>query len=154
MRYLPGREVAVSSSELANASKIVQQPFTEQDILELHDIFMTNGVHHITVPSVIEGRLIVHALLDSLHYYHDVAALSIEEIPLSSCVHDLSDAMMNATCNGIPIGDYVCDQFYGDFLWIEETPSLVSQLWYAEFEFTLYDLRLDERMPIIIIHYQ
>ena len=44
---------------------------------------------------------------------------------------------------------FFLDCFYFDFLWIEESPSLLSSIWYEQFKQHLVDFNFNKSIPIV-----
>ncbi len=49
---------------------------------------------------------------------------------------------------------FLCEDFFADFLIIECSDQLLTKTWYAQFEHAMYELCLQETMPIVHIIYQ
>ncbi len=136
-------------------ARVVSQPFSEADIIELHNRFLTTGFHSLKVKNIHEGRSLVYTLLASLNYHHNIAALSIESQKLESFVHDIYKALDGySPINEQSIFDYFLDEFNCDFLWIEMSKDLMSQVWFADFEHMLYDFHLNQHVPIVMLSYE
>jgi hypothetical protein len=136
---------------------IVSQPFSEEVILYLQELFLTNDWHCITVDNIQTGRSIITTLLYSLNYYHDVACLSLEEMLLDSRFFDVYTHMLEGNYlegQGYDIEDFLLDSFYADFLWIEETDKLQAAVWYPHFLQALKDLNIDKQIPVLFISYK
>lgn len=134
---------------------IVQMPATyyEQDIIDLHNIFLTHGVHYITVVDLKQGRELVQTLLQSLHYYTNVACVTLDHEPLAESVCDVYAEMATqyspVITNDI-VEQYLLDRFYFDFMWIEASEQLLRSSWYASFENKLNTMN-KSLLPIIIL---
>ncbi len=127
-----------------HTSKLIKKPFSETDILYLHDRFLSNGFQYITAKDIAAGRSIIDTCLTSLNYYQDIACLSVINVYEELLWKGLS------TCN---IEEYLLDQFYSDFMWIELTSILATEVWFTKFEQLIIDLHIDQHMPIVILAY-
>jgi hypothetical protein len=144
-------------AQSAATSKRMQYPFTDADIIELQDKFLTTGLHSIKVPNVAEGRFAINTILKSLNCYSNVACLSMHDTELESKFFDMY--------YGLTLGGYVhgnfeqkLDEFFleqcdVDFLWIEATIQLVEQPWFYSFERKLSQFKIDLQIPIVVLVY-
>jgi hypothetical protein len=136
----------------------INVPLPEEDIIFLQDLFLTNGYHHIKVPSQGSGRIIMHTLLQSMHYYHNVACLTDNSgVPLKKSVTDLCDKI---TCNYLPecsyedVETYFLEQDYIDFMWIELSESLFTNTVAMYVLQVLQELNLAQHIPIISLSFE
>lgn len=145
--------------ELPTDVRRITQPFSESDIIYLHNIFLTHGSHPIKVPDIATGRAIIAAVLQSLHYYGSPACLSLSSLALDNEIFDLSYAMSLAghisnqtseTC----LEEFFLEQFDSDFLWIEATNELLQQAWFGTFMHQLEILKFENQMPIVVVFYE
>lgn len=133
---------------------IITQPLSENDILHLQELFLTNGWHGLKVKSVDDGRSIISTMLYSLNYYNDIACLAIDEMSVDSRFFDVYAHMIEG---GYLEGQYydieafLIEHFYANFLWIEETQELLKAPWYRHFLQAINDLKLDTQIPIIVL---
>lgn len=137
-------------------SKHVATPFSECDIIELHDTFLTNGLHMLTVRNLAMGRSVVSILLESLNCFSTVACLTLSRAPLKPTICNLYDELIfnGALClKDDALETFLLEEFYYDFLWIEATPALVESPWFLHFESTLIKFNLVTTMPIILFSY-
>ncbi|HJM68662.1 MAG TPA: hypothetical protein QGF02_01830 [Candidatus Babeliales bacterium] len=135
------------------SQRLINNPYSEQDILYLHETFLTVGFHGISVPSFDFGRAIMRTFLKSLNCYSDVACLTSHTDPLGDGVTDLYSVLSSrgALDNEDRLKDFILEEFDYDFLWIEEKPEWIFQPWYMEFENALKELHIDKFMPVIIV---
>ena len=57
-------------------AKFFNTPYTESDILELQNIFLSEGFHRIKTTDLGQGRALIHLFLDSLHCYRNPGFLA------------------------------------------------------------------------------
>lgn len=117
---------------------------SEQQILELQDLFLTNGIHHIGVPSFKEGRALMYTFLDALRCYQSVACFTIDGNTLKKPVLDLQKHLLQKDME-----HFFVEEFVSDFLWIEQDKILYQQCLLLENK--LSQLGFDQHMPIIIL---
>ncbi len=130
-----------------------ERALSDQQIIELHVRFLTNGFQHIQVPNVDEGRELMAKLLQSLDYYHMVACLTESEMPLSTTTHDLLTHLIEGRYLPNGLEQFFLEYNELDFLWIELTPNLLAQPWLEQFKSLLIDHNLHMKMPIMCISY-
>jgi hypothetical protein len=132
----------------------INQPFSlklnntfsisEQQILELQDLFLTNGIHHISVPNLKEGRALMYKFLDALRCYQSIACFTIDGISLKKCILDLHSQLLQKDWD-----HFFIEEFTSDFLWIEHD-SIIHQNSLL-LEEKLCQLGFDQQLPIIIL---
>lgn len=129
---------------------------TEDDILYLQDIFLTNGMHAISVPDVKTGRSIMYSMLQSLNYYHMAACMArTQTLPLDASITDIYSQLSCAaheTCYE-EVERFYIEEFFGDFLWIELSPQLVDAQLLAHSFHALNVLEMCRRIPIVTLSY-
>ena len=138
--------------------KVIREPLTEIEILDLQDAFLTNGVHIIKVKNVAAGRNLVAVFLESLHCYHDTAMLTVSDVPLEKSVVNLYEVLIqNGYLDNLDLPDleeFFLEKFYFDFVWLEATEELIANRWFAEFETKLTDLKINNHIPIVFLTYE
>lgn len=143
---------------LAYSKTLSAKTWCEHTILAMQEKFLTNGFQHITVSDGAAGRELVMTFVNSLHCYHNVAALTLEQEPLPQNMTDLYVQLVQNNCLAATraenaMEEFLLDTFYYDLLWIEATPKLLEQSWFVEFEHEISSLQLDEKLPIVMISY-
>jgi len=130
-------------------------PFTEQEIIDMSNSFLTYGFHSFKAKTIAHGRLFINTFLHSLNYYDDIAYLTVEQGSDSHGL-DLYQLFNQEKLLEKPssrLSEFLCNFFHNDFLWIEATPSLMAMPWFIDFEHCLIDLNIDKVMPIVILSY-
>jgi len=138
-------------------ARFIEEPLSEVEILDIQDVFLTNGIHTLHVPTVSAGRRLINTFLHSLDCYYTPACLTGAVEPLHSTVYDLyADVTRYALgmAHGGDLEEFFIERFYVDFLWIEQSEVLKKTTWYAEFEQRLIDLKIDQHIPIICLKYR
>lgn len=146
------RKRTVSSS--GDRVLVLQQPFSEDDILTMHEVLLTPGIHYIAVSSISEGRQAITTFLDSLNYYHKVGCMTLASEPLShtevtDVVHDLAER--DLLSSQVRMGSYFATEFDYDCLWIEAEKPLFHELWFKRFFDELEQLHT--AIPVIVFLY-
>ena len=135
----------------------INRTLSEDDILYLQDIFLTNGVHAIKVSNVATGRVLIYKLLQSLHYHHVVACLTCaENPPLKRSIFDVYRAIMHHELGPDSyddIEDFFIERFYADFLWVELSHESLKKSVVTHATNVVRALDIDSRMPIVTISY-
>lgn len=144
---------------LADASSLplIQFPFSESEILDLQDKFLSEGIHHIKVTDLASGRDLVDTFLDSLTAHREIACLTVSNTALESYITNIyHELLLHGYIDRFEsknLEEFFVDQFYFDFLWIECTSKLMEQSWFADFQMNLLNLKLDRQIPILMISY-
>lgn len=135
----------------------IKMPFSETDIIDLQELFLTNGLHYISVCDVKTGRSIINMFLQSLNYYHDIACLTMVDEPFEQHVFDLYQEMTLRFClepsSQYDIEDFLIEYFYCDFMWVEATQGLIEAPWFSTVEQIIASFKLDKHIPIFILSY-
>lgn len=131
--------------------RMIKEPFSENDVLYLQDLFLTPGVHQITVDNFSKVRVMINKVLKSLHYHQKAACLSFVDLCLESEICDIAQLLIadDYLVSKDRLTLFFLDQFYFDFLWIEETPELLGSRWYEQFKQHLNDFNFNRSVPII-----
>lgn len=149
------RSNQLNSSIGISSYKVSNTQLNEQDIIVLSDKFLTPGFHKIQVDSIEHGRNLIETFLKSLNYYHDVAMLSVEDRIQNHHANIYTSLMaQEKSQSAYDFTEFLCNNFYYDFLWIEATSELAETMWYKEFEYELFNLNFDKIIPIIILSYR
>ena len=126
-------------------------------IIDLHEMFLTKGTHHIRVADLQSGRALIDELLSSLNYYQNIGFLSLNAPKDVPYYHDLY-ALLNE-CGYIDNdGNHDFDQFFSeafflDFMIIETTEQLNKRPWFKELKQSIAHLSFDAQLPVIIMTY-
>lgn len=132
-------------------------PFSEYDILELQNIFLTFGLQEIKVKNVQEGRVIIDKILSSLNYFQNVGYIS----KLKNHNSDYFNIYKNVT-EGFEyqgklspaLEDFFIMNPHFDFIFIELTNSLKSMQLCASLKKIFEMCHADERMPVLLFSYE
>ncbi len=129
----------------------------ENVIIDLHEMFLTKGIHRIKVTNQKYGRQLINNLLRSLNYYQNVAFLSLDKLQEDGIYHDLY-LLLNECGYLDSDGNHNFDQFFSeafffDFMIIEATDQLQDLSWFSELMQSISHLSFDTQLPIIILTY-
>lgn len=107
-------------------------PLPETMIIDLHALFLTKGMHRITVPTLNEGRLLMRDFLYSLHYYQRIGYLTLDAYPASlldnQTYYDLH-ALLEQKAH-VDEAEIMLELFEFDFFIIEYSDELTSCSWF------------------------
>lgn len=129
---------------------------TEDDIITIYGHFITNGFYTITMQSLSASRHLLRSFLRATNYYHDVGCITLEDDSL-----DITDSITNiyyellyggyidSSCEH-NLEQFLSEQFYFDFIWIEATSQLRENSWFDTFQRKLMHLNIDQHIPIIV----
>ena len=133
--------------------------FSEQEILDLQDLFLTYGNHYLKVPTHGQGRNIISLFLESFQYqyFSRVACLTVSPVPLPDAVVSVRDelALSGALAfNHHSLDEFLLNTFYYDFVWVECSQELMQSSWFYYFEKKLIDYNIAQSMPILFVTYE
>lgn len=137
----------------------IKKPLTDSNILELQEKFLTNGLHHITVPTIADGRALIFTFLNSLSFIlHTVACVTTNDITLPVNIISIHEQLSKSENFNTSHTDYMqkffFEQFYYDFIWVEMSSSLITSTWYSDFEKNFIDLNIHKNIPMLIVSYE
>jgi hypothetical protein len=146
-------------SYVLNKLTFMKNALTDTDILELQEKFLSNGLHHITVPTIADGRTLIFTFLNSLSLFLNTpACVTASDLLLPSTIINVYEQLTQQEYfNKADIGymhTFFFEQFYCDFIWVEMTSSLVNLNWYVEFEHIFLDLHIAKDIPMLVINYE
>ena len=127
--------------------------FSERDIIDLQNPFLTPRFHTIKTYNRTTGRLLINAILKSLNCYHDIACLSTQSKNLPKGAHNVYKKLSNGGEQGY-VQEFVLEEMFCDFLFIEKNQEITRKEWYKEFEASLVDFNFNKNIPIIIVLYK
>ena len=143
-----------SREALLSISRKIADPFSEQDILELQDEFLTNGFHYLTVSNIQTGRKIISTFLSSLNYYQEVGCLTVADQALMQNVSNIYELLENSDyLQNMNFEEFFLENWYYDFVWIEAIEQLWYLSWFKKLYLQLADGTLEDSLPIFILSY-
>ena len=135
----------------------VYPQFSEQEILDLQDLFLTYGCNYLTVPTMGQGREIISLFLASFQCFSRTACLTTQPALLDDSVVRLHDELALDGALAFDhhrLDDFLLNKFYYDFLWIECSDDLIQAPWFYYFEKKLIDYNIAQSMPILFVSYK
>jgi len=140
------------SIDIAHISRVSVNAISEDDILYLNDLLLTNGLHQVVVKNMDSGCTIIETFLMCLNKYQWICWLS-GSAKNSRHIYDLKDDLKSYGClnseSMLVYEAYFSEQFYADCLVIECTEKLLQQHWYYYFYKAMCKASIAQRMPII-----
>ncbi len=132
----------------------ILEPFSESTILQLEDVFLSAGTHHITLPSQATAQLLINTFLKLLPVHHNVAYIA--QNTSAKSVYSATDIYQELVSGNYlsSIDDFFYDHFHYDFIWIEASKSIEAAPWFQEFEKNIHEFQAAKPIPILYIHYQ
>lgn len=125
---------------------------SEQQILELQDLFLTNGFHQISVPSIKEGRSLTQIFLRALGCYQTVGCVSNTNMTLKKGIFDIHNYLLACGYldkeNSRDLARFFIEEFDFDFIWIEKKQN---DHWADYFEEKIQEYSIDQQIPIVIL---
>jgi hypothetical protein len=124
---------------------------TEQEILELQDLFLSNGMHCLAVPTLKEGRSLMYTFLNALHCYNAVSCIT-KIGGLRKNTFDVYSYLQQCGYleekNLIHLEKFLTEEFDVDFLWIE---CKKSDTWQLIFEQKIQEIGIDQHIPVMVL---
>ena len=127
-------------------SNIISEPLSEKAILELQDIFLTNGIHYIKLTDVSSDKKIITKIIKSLNCYKNIGYLTksknFEDKTFFNLYKIITAKNKESELMNFLLNDFICD-----FLLIE----LLFENDFINFKKYLLEFGFDKLMPIIIL---
>lgn len=137
---------------------IVTQPFTDRDILDIQEKFLSNGFQYLKVKNILQGRSIIHDFLNSLSLYNDIVCLTLANEQLREGVTNLYAELHGGDSLNLlepyVLDEYFVEDFYFDFMWIEATKNLLRSQEFGKIKEKLIDTVTDQHIPILVFTYE
>lgn len=130
------------------------QRLSEQEILDLQELFLTYGYNHLSASSLGQARTLISLFVETLHSFSRIACLTTSSLALSDNVCRLHDelALHGALAfDHRQLDEFLLNSFYYDFLWIECSDDLMQAPWFSYFEKKLHDYNIASSMPILFV---
>lgn len=157
-RVKPSRLCANPQELFVNGGKKIEKfnlPLTNFDFIKLHSMFMHFSDSTFQAHDITQGRIIIQKILNSLNYYHTIGCLSsVRPVPYMSL--DIFQIIQRqAQVYGLQhaINQFFIEYTQLDFIWIEITESLITQLGQSNIDYFIKIMTQHQAMPVIIIQY-
>ena len=128
---------------------------SEQDVLELQEIFLTFGMHYIKTQNIESGRNIINTILGSLKYYQSIGAITDQaglQEPVCDILVDMKMQGYYLDTILVNLENYFTVHAGFDFIWVELSASLLDQdIMNIKNIFDMYHVQ--ESMPVIFVMY-
>jgi hypothetical protein len=141
-------------------TNLYNQKISENEILYLQDLFLTPGFHKLKFANLKTAREQLYTILDSLQFYQNAAGLSLQVLGLREDITDLYAEILQTGCLNDPdhytsenLVNFCLNNFYYDFLWIENPQALETTQWYQQLLELLSDFKLDQLIPICLVEF-
>jgi hypothetical protein len=121
---------------------------SEQQIIELQELFLTPGFHQYPITTVKDARALMYTFLDALRCYQIVGCMTANtDLPLRKSIFDINDYLWQYGYLGSSNYDkFFIEEFDIDFLWIEPTQHNE----FDQFKEKLAEFNIDKQIPIIV----
>jgi hypothetical protein len=131
---------------------------SEQEILDLQDLFLTHGYHYLNVSSHGQGRALISLFLESLqsNFFSRIACLTMSPAALPDGIASLHDelALHGALAfDHHRLDEFLLNEFYYDFVWIECSRELTQSPWFYYLEKKLVDYNIGLHTPIVFVQH-
>lgn len=114
---------------------------SEQQILELQDLFLTKGIHTIEVPSIRQGRYLIYSFLDALRCFNSVACITMSKVSLKKNIFNMHEYLHWDNDN------FFSHELDFDFIWIEILKDNKHDI--MSYQHIIEHLCMDRQIPII-----
>lgn len=137
---------------------VIREPYSDTDILDLQEKFLTNGFQYFKAQNTPKGRALILTFLKTLGLYHEIACLTLNPThPLPEYVtdvyYDLSSSGYLNAFEPYFLEEYFLD-FYYDFMWIEATQELLLSSWFENVVTNIITMTIDQHIPIVVVVYE
>ena len=146
----PLRSVAKARRRMSELSSI------EFALEKLQQNILSPGMHCITIPTHDQGREVLSLCLDSVGIYQDISMVSMTTKKVPYSYRDLYAEMSSFQALSADTGrleEFLLSCFQSDFLIIEYTQELLEQAWFGKFEQLLYEYKVPQAIPIVMLLY-
>lgn len=140
--------------DIAHVAQVSSTAFTEQEIIAVNDILLSNGLHTVALKNKKIGCQIIDTFLSLLNCYQNIYWLSLRSTTPAGTIN-VYDLLWNGGClqDFAALQEMMTTQFYPSCLVIEVAADLESAHWYKEFYATLHDNHLFEHIPVIRLEF-
>lgn len=133
----------------------LQKLLSEQEIIDLSSMLLTNGIHYLPVKTMAQGRALLDTFLTTLNCYQTPSFITTEQLPPHASYINVAAAMEkkgHETIDASALIDFIYTTVYSDFLWIEVMTKMQNIAWLEELEEKIFALHLNEAMPIVVLY--
>ncbi len=155
LHYSSSRQLVEHFHEI----NLFNEPFSDGEILDLQEKFLTNGFQYLKVQNVIKGRSLIYSFLNSLSMYQEVGCLTLLGQPILKegvvdIYYDLSAGGYLSSFKPHYLEEFFIEQFYFDFIWIEGTRQLLTSHWFEDVKRKMIDMAIDQHIPMVVCVYE
>lgn len=138
----------------STSSRYLLRGFSEQDIIALQDVFMTNGMHDVTVTDIAQGRAMISTFVKALNYHQTIACLSMTRASLDPEIFDIYKILQaGGPITSQKLFDFFLEEFTFDLLVIENSKEVMRAPWFIDFQQQMIEFRFETMIPIICLSY-
>lgn len=138
--------------------KLFMIPFLEHDVLDLQAMFVKPGIHVIKVKNILDGRIIIKTILDSLNYYRNIGFISQENKNIELLGYNIMSHINLKTKSDhdflIDVEKFFSDHSCFDFIWVEFSQDIEKKCSLQDLKKIFTMFHAQERMPVLIIQYE
>ena len=140
--------------DIAHVAQVSSAAFTEQEIIAVNDILLSNGLHTVTLKNKKVGRQIIDTFLSLLNCYEYVYWLGPQGTTPPGTIN-LYDLLWHEGClqDHASLYEVMATQFYPSCLVIEVSDLLESQQWYKDFYLSLQENHLFDNIPVVRLEF-
>lgn len=125
---------------------------SEEQILQLQDLFLSAGSHTMHVADHAQGRVIINTFLRALRCYNSIGCFTQSNLTLEKEFFDIYSYLQGCgylhETSSMNLDQFFLEEFEFDFIWIEADPSKKD---IACFEQKLQEFEIDRRIAIFKI---
>lgn len=140
--------------DIAHIVQVSVTAFTEQEIIAVNDILLSNGLHTVTLKNKTVGCKIIDTFLSLLNCYENIYWLGLKGSTPAGTIN-VYELLWHQGCfqDHAALQELMATQFYPSCLVIEVSDALESQVWYKEFYLSLQENHLLENIPVIRLEF-
>ena len=128
------------------------------DILCLHEMFLAKGFHSIEVADILQGRVLIHNFLESMHYFHNISYLAQQDQEELDSGWTNIFAEVTDYCGNVlslnAIEEYFLEHYCADFVWVELSDHVVRDSLFGQIVYIMHILDIAHTIPVVAISYQ
>lgn len=155
MVHGPHNGFASKYIDIAHVVQVTSAAFTEQEIIAINDMLLSNGIHTIALKNEQIGRKIVDTFLSLLNCYQQIYWLSYNRTTPAGTINLYHLLLQEGCLKDVQLLEELLETyFYPACLVIELSHELEKQSWYKKFYSMLEKSTLLDNIPVIKLSFE